>query len=92
MTQFHLKPRTTRQPQDTIDGHTRPSTRLVDGHTRLVTIDWRLSCVGGPKRQAILGSGSQLYLGTSYPFRHSPCSRSYGLDYVSHTRQTIQNT
>ena len=31
--QFHLKPRTTRQPQDTIDGH-----------TRLVTIDWRLSC------------------------------------------------
>ena len=44
MTQFHLKPRTTRQPQDTIDGHTRPSTRLVDGHTRLVTIDWRLSC------------------------------------------------
>ena len=42
--QFHLKPRTTRQPQDTIDGHTRPSTRLVDGHTRLVTIDWRLSC------------------------------------------------
>ena len=43
MTQFHLKPRTTRQPQDTIDGHTRPSTRLVDGHTRLVTIDWRLS-------------------------------------------------
>ena len=29
----NLKPRTTRQPQDTIDGH-----------TRLVTIDWRLSC------------------------------------------------
>ena len=27
-----------------------------------------------------------------HPFRHSPCSRSYGLDYVSHTRQTIQNT
>ena len=47
MTQFHLKPRTTRQPQDTIDGHTRPSTRLVDGHTRLVTIDWRLSCASG---------------------------------------------
>ena len=60
----NLKPRTTRQPQDTIDGH-----------TRLVTIDWRLCGPGHLDTFLLL---AQVHSCTSERLIHSDTARVLG--------------